>query len=211
MNAVSKLMIAVFVTGLSLAGTGLAQGVAPKTDWTPSSGDDYTAAKSNAGAQYRIDQDACSKLVGNARDVCEARAKGKEGVARANAKSAHERTPGASEQASLANAQANYNVAIEECADFAGDRRNVCVQEATNEFARDRNRANGERATDDARRDTSARPTVVRNQGYADMRAAEYAVVIEACNSRDGPARNACVSNADVKYGSNAYIKYGVP
>jgi hypothetical protein len=209
MNAVSKVMIAVFAVGLSLAATGLAQVYAPNT--TPSSRDDYTAAQSNAGAQYRIDQDACSVLVGNAKDVCEARAKGKEGVARADAKSAYEDTPSAREHASLSKAQADYNVAIEECADFAGDRRNVCVREATNEFARDRNRANDERAANDARRDAAARPAVVRNQGYADMRAAEYAIVIEACNSRDGPARNACVSNADVKYGSNAYIKYGMP
>jgi len=204
-------MIALLAAGLSFAGTGEAQVYAPKSDSTPSSRDDYAAAKSNAGAQYRIDQDACSSLTGNTKDVCETRAKGKEGVARADAKAAREDTPSASEQASLANAQANYNVAVEECADFAGDRRNVCVQEATNEFARNRNRANDERAADDARRDAAARPAVVRNQGYADMRAAEYAVVIETCNSRDGPARNACVSNADVKYGSNAYIKYGMP
>jgi len=208
MNTVSKLMIALFTAGLSFAGAGVAQMVVPKTDSTPSSNDDYLAAKSNAGAQYRIDQDACSLLIGNAKDVCKVRAKGKEGVARADARSAHEDTPKASEQASLANAQANYDVAVEQCADFAGHRRNVCVQEATDEFARSRNRANDERAVDDARRDGAT--TIVRNQGYADMRAAEYAVVIEACDSRDGPARNACVSNADVKYGSNAYIKYGV-
>ena len=204
-------MIALFAAGLSFAGTVVAQVYAPKTEPTPTSRDDYTAAKSNAGVQYRIDQDACSSLIGNAKDVCAVRAKGREGVAKADARSAYEDTPSASEHASLSKAQADYNVAIEECAGLAGDRRNVCVQEATNEFASDRNRANDERATDDARRDAAARTAVVRNQGYADMRAAEYAVVIEACNSRDGPARNACVSNADVKYGSNAYIKYGMP
>jgi len=208
---VPKLTIALFAAGLSLAGAVVAQTYAQKTDSTPTSRDDYTAAKSNAGAQFRIDEDACYLLVGNARDVCKARAKGKEDVAKADARSAHEDTPSASEQASLANAQANYDVAVEQCADFAGDRRNVCVHEATDEFARSRNRANDERAVDDARRDGATTPPIVRNQGYADMRAAEYAVVIEACDSRDGPARNACVSNADVKYGSNAYIKYGMP
>jgi hypothetical protein len=208
---VSKLRIALFAAGLSFAGAGLAQVYAPKTESTPTSSDNYAAAKSNAGAQHKIDQDACSLLDGNAKDVCGVRAKGKEGVAKADAKSTYEDTPSARENASLANAQASHNVAVEECADLAGDGRNVCVQQARDEFARSRTRATDERAADDARRDAAATPPVVRNQGYADMRAAEYAVVIEQCDPHPGQARNACISNADVKYGSNAYDKYGKP
>jgi hypothetical protein len=208
---VSKLRIALFAAGLSFAGAGLAQVYAPKTESTPTSSDNYAAAKSNAGAQHKIDQDACSLLDGNAKDVCGVRAKGKEGVAKADAKSTYEDTPSAREHASLANAQASHNVAVEECADLAGDGRNVCVQQARDEFARSRTRATDERAADDARRDAAATPPVVRNQGYADMRAAEYAVVIEQCDPHPGQARNACISNADVKYGSNAYDKYGKP
>lgn len=204
-------MIALFAAGLSFAGAGQAQVYAPKTDSTPTSNDNYAAAKSNAGAQRKIDQDACSLLDGNAKDVCGVRAKGKEGVAKADAKSAYEDTPSARENASLANAQASHNVAVEECADLAGDGRNVCVQQARDEFARSRTRATDERAADDARRDAAATPPTVRNQGYADMRAAEYAVVIEQCDPHPGQARNACISNADVKYGSNAYDKYGKP
>jgi hypothetical protein len=208
---VSKLTIALFAAGLSFTGASLAQVYAPRTDSTPTSKDNYTAAKSNAGAQYKIDQDACSLLDGNAKGVCSVRAEGKEGVARADAKSAYEETPSARENASLANAQASYNVAVEQCADLAGGGRNVCVLEARGEFARSRTRATDERAVDDVRRDAAATPPVVRNQGYADMRAAEYAVVIEACDPHPGPTRNACISNAEVKYGSNAYVRYGKP
>jgi hypothetical protein len=204
-------MIALFAAGLSFAGAGVAQVYAPKTDSTPTSKDDYTAAKSDAGEQYEIDQDACSLLEGNAKDVCGARAKGKVGVARADAKSVYEDTPSARENASLVNAQASHNIAVEICADLAGDGRNVCVQGARDEFATSRTRATDERAADDARRDAAATPPFLRNQGYADMRAAEYAVVIEACDPHPGQARNACISNADVKYGSNAYAKYGKP
>jgi hypothetical protein len=206
-----KLMIALFAGGLSFTGPGVAQVYAPKTDSTPTSEDNYTAAKSNAGAQYKIDHDGCSLLDGNAKQVCGAQAKGKEGVARADARSTYEGTPSAREYASLTNAQASYNVAVEECAGLAGDRRNVCVLEATDEFAKSRTRATDERAADDARHDAGATPPVVRNQGYADMRAAEYAVVIEECDPHPGPIRNACISNADVKYGSNAYVRYGKP
>jgi len=204
---VSKLMIALFAAGLSFAGAGVAQVYAPKTDSSPTSRDNYTAAKWDAGAQYKIDQDACSLLDGNAEDVCGMRAKGKQGVAKADAKSAYEGTPSARENASLENAQANHNVAVEECADLAGAGRNVCVQQARDEFAKSRSRATDERAADDARRDAAATPPVVRNQGYADMRAAEYWVLIEQCDPHPGQARNACISNADVRYGSNVYGK----
>lgn len=203
----SKVMIALFAAGLSFAGAGVAQVYAPKTDSSPTSRDNYTAAKWDAGAQYKIDQDACSLLDGNAEDVCGMRAKGKQGVAKADAKSAYEGTPSARENASLENAQANHNVAVEECADLAGTDRNVCVQRARDEFAKSRSRATDERAADDARRDAAATPPVVRNQGYADMRAAEYWVLIEQCDPHPGQARNACISNADVRYGSNVYGK----
>jgi hypothetical protein len=208
---VSKLTIALFVGGLSFAVAAVAQVYAPKTDSTPTTRDNYAAAKSSAGAQYKIDEDACSLLDGNAKDVCGAQAKGKEGVAEADAKSAYEDTPSARQNASLANAQASYNVAVEECANLAGNRRNVCVQQARGEFAKSRTLATDERGVDDARRDAAATPAVVRNQGYADMRAAEYAVVLEECDPHPGPVRNACISNADVKYGSNPYVKYGKP
>jgi hypothetical protein len=204
-------MIALFTAGLSFTGSGVAQVYAPKTDSTPTSKDDYTAAKSDAGAQYKIDQDACSLLDGNARNVCGAQAKGREGVAKADAKSAYEDTPSARENASLANARASHDVAVEKCAVVAGGGRGVCVLEARDQFAKSRTRATDERAADDARRDAAATPPVVRNQGYAGMRAAEYALVIEECDRHPGPARNACISNADVKYGSNAYSKYGEP
>jgi len=206
-----RLMIALLGAGLTFSGPGVAQVYAPKTDSTLTSEENYTAAKSNAGAQYRIDQDACSLLDGKAKQVCRVQAKSKEGVAGAGARSTYENTPSAREYASLANAQASYNVAVEECVDLAGDSRNVCVLEATVEFAKSRTRATDERAADDARRDAAATPPVVRNQGYADMRAAEYAVVLEECDPHPGPIRNACISNADVKYGSNAYVKYGRP
>ena len=207
----SKLMIALFAAGFCFAGAGVAQVYAPKTGSTPTTRDNYTEAKSNAGAQYKIDKDACSLLEGNAKDVCGAKAKGKEGVARADAKSAYEDTPSARENASLANAQASYNVAVEECANLAGSRRNVCVQQARGQFANSRTRATDERGADDARRDAAATPAVVSNPGYTNMRAAEYAAVLEECDPHPGPVRNACTSNADVKYGSNTYVKYGKP
>jgi hypothetical protein len=38
-----------------------------------------------------------------------------------------------------------------------------------------------------------------------------FAEAGEECDPHPGQARNACISNADVKFGSNAYSKYGEP
>jgi hypothetical protein len=132
----SKLLIALIVAGLGFAGTAAAQMNAPKTDSTPTSKDNYTVAKLDASAQYRIDRDACALLNGNAKDVCAAEAKGKENVAEADAKSVYQKMQ-----------------------------------------------------------------PVVGNQGYADMRQAEYVVVIEECDPHAGRVREVCVSNANLKYG----------
>jgi hypothetical protein len=126
------------------------------------------------------------------------------GIGAADAKSEYENTPSARENARDANAQATYKVAIEECADFAGNRRNTCVQEARAEFTESQTGATVERgAANDAPRDAAATPRVVHNQGYSNMRDAEYAVVIEECDPHAGPVRNACVSNANLKFGKH--------
>jgi len=207
----SKMMFALFAGGLSLAGAVVAQVYVPKSDTIPASRDDDAMAGTKAGIQFGVDQDACQLLDGSAGDVCDAQAKSKEGAASQDARSLYEGTPGAREHSSLWRAQASYNLAVEDCADLAGDSRDVCVLEVRDRFAEELTRATDERAADDARLDAAASPPAVRNQGYVNMRAAEYAVVIEECDPHPGSARNACISNADVKYGSNAEMKYGKP
>src|SRR5512141_3042333 len=129
----SKLMIALFVTaGLGFAGASAAQMNAPMT--APISKASYTQAVKDADAQYKIDKDACASLSGNAKDICVAEAKGKANVAKAEAEAAYKHTPKARENARIAHAQANYNVAIEKCDDLAGNRKDVCVKEAKSEF-----------------------------------------------------------------------------
>jgi hypothetical protein len=126
------------------------------------------------------------------------------GIGAADAKSEYENTPSARENARDTNAQATYKVAIEECADFAGNRRNACVQEASAEFTESQTSATVDRgAAYDAHGDAAPTPRIVRNQGYADMRDAEYAVVIEECDPHAGPVRNACVRNANLKFGKH--------
>src|SRR4030095_6494621 len=131
----SKLMIALFVAaGLGFAGSAVAQTYSPKATSTPMSKDSYAMAKKNADAQYKIDNDACSLLNGNAKDICVAEAKGKDNIAKAEAEAAYENTPKARQNARVAHAQARYNIAIEKCDDLAGNRKDVCVREAKAEL-----------------------------------------------------------------------------
>ena len=200
----SKLMIALFVAaGLGFAVPGAAQIYSPKATSTPMSKDNYAMAKKNADAQYKIDNDACSSLSGNAKDICVAEAKGKDNVAKADAEAAYENTPKAREKARVAHAQANYDVAIEKCDDLAGNRKDVCVKESKAEFVKGKANAKVDRVTADTRQDAAAKQADARKDANADKRDAEYKVAIEKCDALAGPAKDTCVSSAKVQYGKS--------
>src|SRR5512141_3289151 len=156
----SKLLIALFVSaGLGLAGAATAQVqvYSSKTAATSTSKEGYALAKKNADAQYKIDNDACSSMSGNAKDICVAEAKGKEAIAKADAEAAHENTPKAREHARVAHAQANYDVAIEKCDDVAGNTKDVCVKEAKAALVKGKADAKVDRVTADTRKDAAAK------------------------------------------------------
>src|SRR5512141_783912 len=196
----SNLMIALFVTaGLGFTGAGAAQMNPPMT--APISKASYTQAVKDADAQYKIDKDACSLLSGNAKDICVAEAKGKDSVAKADAAAAYKHTPKARENARIARAQANYNVAIEKCDDLAGNPKDVCVKEAKSELVKGKANAKVDRVAADANREAAMKQAEARKDASADKRDAEYKVAIEKCDALAGPAKDACVSNAKAQYG----------
>jgi phosphate-selective porin len=195
----SKLMISLFVA----AGLGFAGSAAAQTASTPMSKDNYTMAKTNADAQYKIDKDACSSLSGNAKDICVAEAKGKENVAKADAEAAYENTPKARETARVAHAQANYDVANQKCDDLAGNRKDVCVKEATAALVKGKADAKVDRVTADTRRDAAVKQADAKKDANADKRDAEYKVAIEKCDALAGPTKDACVGNAKAQYGKS--------
>jgi hypothetical protein len=198
----SKLMIALFVTaGLGFAGAGVAQMNSPMPSSTPMSKASYTQAVKDADAQYKIDKDACSSLSGNAKDICVAEAKGKASVAKAEAEAAYKHTPKARENARIAQAQANYNVAIEKCDDLAGNRKDVCVKEAKAELVKGKANAKVDRVAADTSHEAATKQAEARKDASADKRDAEYKVAIEKCDALAGSAKDACVSNAKVQFG----------
>src|SRR5664279_416481 len=198
----SRLMIALFVAaGLGFAGTGMAQTYSPKTTSTPITKDTYAMAKKNADAQYKIDKDACSSLSGNAKDICVAEAKGKDNVAKADAEAAYENTPKARQNARVALAKANYDVAIEKCDDLAGNRKDVCVKEAKSELVKGKANAKVDRVAADTNKEAATKQAEARKDASADKRDADYKVAIEKCDALAGPTKDACVSSAKAQYG----------
>jgi len=198
----SKLMIALFVTaGLGVAGTAAAQMNAPMT--APISKASYTQAVKDADAQYTIAKDACASLSGNAKDICVAEAKGKASVAKADALAAYKHTPKDRENARIAHAQANYNVAIEKCDDLAGNPKDVCVKEAKSQLVKGKANAKVDRVASDTNKEAATKQAEARKDATADKREAEYKVAIEKCDALAGPAKDACVSNAKAQFGKN--------
>jgi hypothetical protein len=142
-------------------------------------------------------------MKGNAKDICVAEAKGKDNVAKADAEAAYANTPKARENARVAHAQANYNVAIEKCDDLAGNSKDVCVKEAKAGLVKGKADAKVDRVAADTRQDAAGKQADARKDANADKRDAEYKVAIEKCDALAGPAKDSCVGNAKVQYGKS--------
>ena len=196
----TKLMIALFLTaGLGFAGASAAQMTATGT--APISKATYNRAVKHADAQFKIDKHACASRSGNAKDICVAEAKGNASVAKAEAEAAYKHTPKARENARIAHAQANYNVAIEKCDDLAGNPKDVCVKEAKAELVKGNANAKVDRVAADTNMEAATKQAETRKDASADKREAEYKVAIEKCDALAGPAKDACVTNAKAQYG----------
>jgi hypothetical protein len=192
----SKLTTSLFVTSsLVLAGMLTVQAFAQ------SSKDAYEAAKKSSDAQYKIDKEACAPLSANAKDVCIAQAKGKDSVAKADAKAAHENTPKAREGARVARGQADYDVAKEKCDDLAGNPKDVCVKEAKAALVKVKSDAKVERVAAETKKDGAEKRTEARSDATAAKRDANYKVALEKCDVLSGESKDACVRNAKVQFG----------
>jgi hypothetical protein len=197
-------MIALCTTaGLAIAGSTSAQVVAANAAAAPMSKAGYAQAKIDADAQYKIDKAACSSQSGNAKDICLARAKGQDKVAKADAQAAFENTAKARQGARVAHAQASYDVAIEMCDDKAGNPKDVCVKEAKAELVKGKADAKVDRVAADTRQEGAAKRNEAREEASSQTRDAEFKVAIEKCDALAGPAKDSCVSGAKVRFGKS--------
>jgi hypothetical protein len=200
----TKLAVALFViSGAGFASVAAAQMNTPKANLAPMSKENYAMAKTDADAQYKLDKAACASLSGNAKDICVAQAKGKDNIAKADAEAAYVNTPKARENARLAFAQANYDVATEKCDDLAGNRKDVCVKEAKAAFVKGKADAKVDRVAADTRQDAATKQADARTEANADKRNADYKVAIEKCDAFAGTVKDTCVNTAKAQYGKS--------
>lgn len=189
----SNTLLALFAAaGLAASGASLAA--------SPSKEARDQAIKA-ADAQYKVDKSACDALSGNAKDVCVEEAKGKEKVAKADAKASYEGTPKARESARVARADAMYEVAKEKCDDLAGNGKDVCVKEAKAAHVKAAADAKVDRVAAEGSRNSAEKTAEARADASQDKRDADYKVAVEKCDALAGNTKDACVRDAKMRFG----------
>jgi len=96
---------------------------------------EYKAAKETISTQYKADKTACAAMSGNAKDVCNEEAKGREFIAKAELEAKYSPTDKHRNEVLVAKADAAYEVAKEKCDDLGGDAKSACVKEAKSAHA----------------------------------------------------------------------------
>jgi hypothetical protein len=188
--------IAVLVLGL-----GIAAGAAAAD---PAAGRSAVkAGQDRIAAEYKAGQERCGGLAGNAKDVCEAEARGKRRIAETDLEARTRNTPKARYDARVARAEAEYLVAKERCDDLSGNPKDVCLKEAKAAETKAKADAKAERTSAEANKDAAARSAEARQDAAEAKRDADYRVALERCDSFSGSATDACVRDAKARFGKS--------
>jgi hypothetical protein len=158
------------------------------------------AEKDHISAEYKAANDQCKTLKGNAKDVCQDRAKGKKKVAEAELD--YKKDPSERHRHNLAKAKADadYSIAKENCEDAKGNAKDVCKKEAKAAHVKALEAAK----VAEARHDPSAKPSDVaeaRKDAGEKTREADYKAVKERCEALSGDAKDTCVADAKRQFG----------
>jgi hypothetical protein len=108
----------------------LAFGIGPAFAADAMSRDAYKAEKDKIEAQARSDKKACEPMKDNAKDICQAEAKAREKIAKAELDSQNKPGPRADEKVRMMKAEGAYEVAKEKCEDQKGDGMVACKRDA---------------------------------------------------------------------------------
>jgi hypothetical protein len=150
---------------------------------------DYSAAKERAAMDYQSARTQCAQLAGNARSVCFVEARAVQRKAMAEAEARYRNTDGARLEATIASAEADFDVARAKCDAKSGNDRDVCIKEAKALEVRTKAEAIANEKIAAVRRD-------VRD----DERAAEFEVATERCEAFAGAPKDRCIADAKAKY-----------
>ena len=90
----------------------------------------YKAAKDKIEETAKADKKACEGMKDNAKDICQAEAKAKEKIAKAELDAQNKPGPKADEKVALMKAEGTYEVAKEKCEDQKGKAMADCKKDA---------------------------------------------------------------------------------
>jgi hypothetical protein len=165
--------------------------------------DDYKAARDRIETTYRADKRRCDSMSGNAKDVCNAEAAGREKLAKAELEVRHNPTPELRYQALMVRAETDYETARERCDDKAGNMKEICQKEA--EAARTAASADADaelkisqNATDE---DAASESMGAYREAADEKNAAEFKLAKQKCEDFEGRARQRCIENAETQHG----------
>lgn len=164
---------------------------------------EYNAEKQQIEATYKADKAQCSSLSGNAKDVCEEEAEGKEKVAKADLKARHEPTPRNHEKARVARADATYGVADEKCDDLSGNAKDICKKDAKAAHVTAVQNAKVVKAIETpagSGAEKAAHVSAARKDAAAEKREAGYKAAAARCDTLAGDAKSACVDDAKRRF-----------
>ena len=156
----------------------------------PMSKAEYKASKDRIEADYKADKATCDQASGNAKDICKAKASGKEKVAKAELEYQQSGKPADGTKAAVAKADADYDVAKEMCDDKGGQAKDECLTEAKTAHKKAVADAKLEKKVNTARADNAE-----------DKRDADYKLAVQKCDTMAGDAKISCVADAKARFG----------
>ena len=192
----SQLLISLLAAaGIAFAGAANAAGTSGM------SRDAYKADKDKIETQYKADKGQCASMSGNAKDICNAEAKGKEKVAKADLEANYKNTDRARYDARVAQADADYDVAKEKCDDMSGNQKDVCVKQAKAAHTKAKADAKVAKVDRSTSQVAANKRASARQDAREDTRDAQYKVAAEKCNAMSGATKDQCVKDAKARYG----------
>ena len=168
----------------------VAVGLALSTGAVAMTKEDHKIAKDRIEVGYKADKAACEALADNAKDICQAQAKGKENVAKAELEVGYKPSSKNRHDARVAKADAAYAVAKERCDDQKDNAKDVCVKEA---------KAAQTAAKADAK--VADKVADARKDAAADKREAQLKLANAKCEALSGGARDSCMADAKANFG----------
>ena len=183
----------VFALGLAASGSAFAADTMTR--------DVYKAEKERIEAEHKSAKEACDRLSGNTKDVCQVQAKANQRIAEAELDARNKGTAKARQDARVTRANAEYEVAKEKCDDLSGNAKDVCVKEAKAAETKAKADAKVDRQTSEVRKDSNERTADARRDASQAKRDADYGVAVERCDRFAGNAKDSCIADAKAKFG----------